>query len=332
MGLFAAAKLAKAGFSPIVHEAHSQIGVPEHCTGLVSNNIDQLAEPEVVLHYINGARFFFKKNETLLEKKKVAKVIDRVEFEKQLFDDARSSGAKVKLTSKVSYRDFSGQIIASDGAFGSTRTDFNQKLKFLPAIQFDLKEKPNYNFVELHFVDWNPDYFIWVVPRGNYVRVGTASKNLLPLKAFIRKRFGRFNPAKKYAGLVVTSGPVKQTYFKEPNREVFLVGDSAGQVKPTTGGGLVTGLTCVDILSKQISNGTPQNYDRAWREKLGREFQMQKLAAWMMNRNPNGFINLLRKARVKLETKGDMDFQIRGLMRFLPYLPSFLLGAVFSRR
>ncbi|MBR9680778.1 MAG: NAD(P)/FAD-dependent oxidoreductase [Candidatus Altiarchaeota archaeon] len=324
--------MAKAGLNPVVHETHEKIGYPEHCTGLVSNNIDALVEPEVVLHYINGAKFFCGKKEAVITKKKVAKVIDRAAFDLQLYDLAVSNGAKVKLNSKVNHKDFSKNIIAADGAFGQTRSDFNQKLGFLPAMQYDLNEKPQSDMVELWFEPWNPDFFIWVVPRGNRVRVGTASKNLLPLKSFIQKRFGRIRTHKKYAGLVVTSGPVKKTQFKSDKSQVFLVGDSAGQVKPTTGGGLVTGLTCANILSNVIIDQQPETYEASWRQTLGKELKLQKLARWMMIRNPSGFIDFITKNRAGLESYGDMDYQTRQLKKFLPSLPKLILGALFGSK
>ncbi|MBR9689527.1 MAG: NAD(P)/FAD-dependent oxidoreductase [Candidatus Altiarchaeota archaeon] len=324
VGLWAAKKLADAGYKVTVHEAHSKIGEPEHCTGLLSNGIDKILEPEVVIQYIGGARFFAGDKQAIIERKKVAKVIDRVEFDKQVYGEAVSSGAEVKLNSHVNWKNFKGNVIAADGAFGSTRTDFNQKTCFLPAMQFDIRERPTENFVELWFEPWNPDYFIWVVPRGDRIRVGTAAKDLRPLKNFVIKRFGRFRLRSRYAGLVLTSGPVKKTVFELKGRRIFLVGDSAGQVKPTTGGGVIMGMTCAEKLSEAFESENPKSYEKLWRAEIGNELKLQKLARWAMTRNSAGFIDFLRKAKYTLEDSGDMDFQMRSLSKLMA--PAFSLG------
>ncbi len=322
VGLWVAKKAADAGLKVRVHEARPLIGEPDHCTGLLSNNIDRIVEPEVVLHYINGARFFAGKEEMLIERKKVAKVIDRVEFNKQLCEEAMASGARVHTGRRVLWRDFQGDVVAADGVMGSTRTDFGQKLRFLPAMQYDLNERPEEDFVELWFEPWNPDFFIWVVPRGNHVRVGTASRDLRPLQAFIGRRFGRFRPVAKHVGLVVTSGPVKKTCFEAGDRRVFLVGDAAGQVKPTTGGGVYTGMLCAEKLVEALVGGNPQGYERRWRSALGREFLLQRLARRLMLRNPPAFVRFLRRSRLHLERQGDMDYQSRAVLRL--FFPAFM--------
>jgi digeranylgeranylglycerophospholipid reductase len=315
VGLWAAKKAADAGIKAVVHEYHTAIGEPEHCTGLLSRNIDRILQPEVVLHYVNGARFFAKKQEVLIERKKVARVIDRAEFDKQVYEEAMSSGARVRLGERVHWKDFRGDVAAADGVTGITRTDFGQRLGFLPAMQFDLKETPEDDFVELWFEPWNPDFFVWVVPRGNQVRVGTAARDLRPLQSFIGKRFGRFRPAAKHVGLVVTSGPVKRTAFREGSRQVFLVGDAAGQVKPTTGGGIYTGMSCAESLVKALAEG--KNYEKLWRSKLGRELALQKMARGMMLRNPPAFLRFLRRSKFRLESQGDMDHQSRVILRLV---------------
>lgn len=321
MGLWTAKKAADLGIEATVHEAHPRIGEPEHCAGLLSQNIDRLLEPEVVLHYVNGARFFAGKEEVIVERRKVAKVIDRVEFDRQVYEEAMSSGARVRLGKRVAWKDFRGDVVAADGVTGGTRSDFGQRLGFLPAMQFDLKEVPEDDFVELWFEPWNRDFFVWVIPRGNHVRVGTASRDLRPLQSFIGRRFGRFRPLAKRVGLVVTSGPVKKTYFELPDCRVFLVGDAAGQVKPTTGGGIYTGMSCAEKLVEAVVEG--RNYEKKWRSTLGRELAFQKAIRRMMLHNPPAFVRFLRRSRIHLESQGDMDHQSRVAMRLL--FPGLLL-------
>ena len=331
VGLWTAKKSADLGIDATVHEEHLRIGKPEHCTGLLSNNIDRVLAPDVVLNYINGAKFFAGE-ETILERRKVAKVIERTEFDKQIYDEAVSSGVKVNRGSKVRWQQFKGNIVAADGAISRTRNDMGQNLGFLPALQFDVCETPKENFVELWFEPWNPDYFVWVVPRGNCMRVGTAARNLRPLKDFVLKRFGRFRPKATYSGLVVTSGPVKKTYFDMGERKVFLVGDSAGHVKPISGGGLVVGMSSAEKLARALFEEKPEAYERLWRNDFGRELRMQGFVRRLMMNNPEGFVKFLKRSKIKLETSGDMDRPAKMIPHLLLPAISWVFGSLKRRK
>ena len=332
VGLWAAKKAGDKGIDAVVYEKNKQIGVPEHCTGLHSQNLDKILKPEVILNQVNGARFYSGKHTAILEKKKVARVIDRTAFDCQVYEEAVSSGVKVILGKKVNYERFKGEVVIAEGACSESVAKLGQKIEVLPAMQYDLKERPEDDFVELWFEKWNPNFFIWVVPRGNGVRVGTASKNLLPLKNFILKRFGRFRLKAKHAGLVVTSGPVKKTYFHQSERNIFLVGDSAGQVKPTTGGGVYTGMMCAEKISEAILNGRLSDYEKLWKKELSRELKLQRMAYLLMNRNPHGFVKFLKKNKTKFETQGDMDMQFKSMSRMAFSAIPFVFGSLFSRR
>ena len=62
-----------------------------------------------------------------------------------------------------------------------------------------------------------------------------------------------------------------------------MVGDAAGQVKPTTGGGIYYGLLCADIAANNLHRALDAddlsarnlaNYEREWKKKLGRELKI----------------------------------------------------------
>ena len=61
------------------------------------------------------------------------------------------------------------------------------------------------------------------------------------------------------------------------------MGDAAGQVKPTTGGGIYYGLLCADIAANILHRALASNalsaksladYEREWGKKLGRELRI----------------------------------------------------------
>ncbi|GAF84789.1 unnamed protein product, partial [marine sediment metagenome] len=65
------------------------------------------------------------------------------------------------------------------------------------------------------------------------------------------------------------------------------VGNAAGQVKPTTGGGIYFGLLCAEIAVNTLHRGLANDdlsarrlagYERGWRRKLGRELEIDYYA------------------------------------------------------
>jgi flavin-dependent dehydrogenase len=74
---------------------------------------------------------------------------------------------------------------------------------------------------------------------------------------------------------------------------MVLVGDAAGQVKPTTGGGIYYGLLCAEVAADVLHQAISVNdfsaqvlseYDRRWRRLLSRELQIGRWARWLFER------------------------------------------------
>ena len=72
--------------------------------------------------------------------------------------------------------------------------------------------------------------------------------------------------------------PLPRTYADR----LLVVGDAAGQVKPTSGGGIYYGLLCADIAVATLRRALAEDnltaaglaaYQRGWRKRLGRELR-----------------------------------------------------------
>ena len=77
--------------------------------------------------------------------------------------------------------------------------------------------------------------------------------------------------------------PLPKTY----GERLVVVGDAAGQVKPTTGGGIYFGLLSAKIAANTLHQGLTNDalsvsdlvdYERKWRRKLGRELEIDYYA------------------------------------------------------
>ena len=73
--------------------------------------------------------------------------------------------------------------------------------------------------------------------------------------------------------------PLPKTY----SERLVVIGDAAGQVKPTTGGGIYYGLLSADIAANTLHRALENNdlsakslasYERQWRKKLGWELRI----------------------------------------------------------
>jgi len=80
-----------------------------------------------------------------------------------------------------------------------------------------------------------------------------------------------------YGGILLK--PLPKTH----SERLVVVGDAAGQVKPTTGGGIYYGLLCADIAANTLHRALETNalsarglasYEREWRKKLGWELRI----------------------------------------------------------
>ncbi len=148
-------------------------------------------------------------------------------------------------------------VIGADGPDSIVRRfigkkDKNAKGRFFMGNQARLKLNHS-NQVEVYpFIG----HFAWIVPEGrSTVRAGVmGNKNTSKLlDDFLQIRIGknyRKDIISRQAGMI----PVYDHKQRLAYDGCFLVGDAAGQVKATTGGGLVPGLKAAEILADCIIN------------------------------------------------------------------------------
>jgi flavin-dependent dehydrogenase len=204
----------------------------------------------------------------------------------------------------------------------------------LPALQFELTEvdvDPDY--AEIYFgKTLAPGFFVWVIPLSDdTVRVGLACRDvslLKRLKTFINTRFHRFVQMSIHSGHVITGGPIPRTY----DDNFIVVGDAAGQVKMTTGGGVILGGICAmtagEILGQATHRGTYSRnflgrYEKLWKSRLGREFRLMRFARKTANQLSDRVLDKLfhviikKNLHAELSINGDMDYQADSISSFI---------------
>ncbi len=102
-GSLAAKSLAKSGYDIAVFEEHPEAGIPQHCTGLIS---EQTAEMSGIrpdrLNTLYGAEFIFPGGQsiTIRSDKPKAVIVDRADMDRRMAEAAMDAGAEYKFSEK----------------------------------------------------------------------------------------------------------------------------------------------------------------------------------------------------------------------------------------
>ena len=363
-GLIAAREVAEKGFDVKVVEEDPEVGVPNHCAGLLSlSGMKEIGVPTdetFVENYVKGAVFYSPSglSFTVEKSRYVACVVDRELFDKYLAQKACEAGVDILVKTKAkgvlfpSDREVAVKTTADtiNSAFVIDAEGVNSRIlkslslkpieeKYvLKGLQFDLEGvEVDEEFVEVHLNrKLAPGLFCWVIPTGeDRARVGLAGRNIdarRNLEFFVKRRFKAYTIERVRGGLVVTSGPIPVAH----TRNLAVIGDAAGQVKPTTGGGVILGGICASICGRVLAEALEREelgskpllrYERLWREKLTSEFRVMKAVRRLANKLPDKLVDYFFKLIIDqgldrtLSEKGDMDFQREALSTLLKAMP-----------
>jgi digeranylgeranylglycerophospholipid reductase len=197
--------------------------------------------------------------------------------------------------------------------------------------------------------DYAPGFYAWFIPKKDgKAKIGLATKTGNPKELLQRLMLKHPTASKKLrmARVLRTAfhpislcGPVSKTYS-----DGFLaVGDAASQVKPTTGGGVILGMTCAKIAAQVAYEALQRNdfsaeflssYQIRCKEILGFDMnvmlRMRKMLDMMPDKKLDDAISFLSRigADRALQNVGDLDFQGQALIRALRH-PQTLTALVY---
>ena len=308
-GLYAAGELARAGAHVVVVEEHPTIGEPVHCTGvLAASAFDEFRIPtHSVLNELRTVQFYAPAGFAIGYSTPTteAVVIDRARFDADLAARATSAGATLhrgaRATALTVDEDAVSLAVGDEILRGRTcvlacgahyafqrRVGLGMPRLMLNSAQAELPAS-RLRDVEVHFGSAiAPAGFAWAVPVQRdrpYVRVGVmcegdAARMFQRMLEAIAPRWGVDATAPQPRQKVLPLAPLKQTYTDR----VVVLGDAAGLVKPTTGGGIYYSLVSAAIASTtliralardDVSAATLSEYQVQWRRRLGGELRWQ---------------------------------------------------------
>jgi len=369
-GACAARAACQGGAHVMLLEEHTQVGRPIQCTGLLSVHGIEATQTrrEHRLRAISGVSVIAPDGARLeLGGSRVqAYVINRDRLDQQLIEDATAQGVEVRTGMKavawepgrLQALDPTTQerlqlqaplVIGADGPHSRMArwAKLPRPRKFIYGLQVLVPHRPlREDAVDVRLGrEVAPNFFAWAVPAGSgTARVGLGTDSAKGaqdrLNALLSSAYS--TEILSIQGGTIPIGLPKRTVADG----LMLVGDAAGQAKPTSGGGIYTGSVCGriagEVAAEQIKKGDVsskalQVYERRWRAAFEREltfgWHAHRLLCSLSDEQLNRIICWLAQPEVQLilEEHGDIDYPSacmkeivrhrhlwRGLLKLIP--------------
>lgn len=329
------ANLASKGFKVLMIDLKSEIGVPNHCSGLVDERVVKLVGYDLVIDKPEQAEIITPLSSFFLYSKKMF-VIDRIRLDKQLSEIAQSYGADISLRRRFfnySLKDHEIHVLTSgNGGFMELKTRFLigsdgplsqvrnlsriKSPKLLPSVQFDVASRSEEVKLYLDRTK-TPEFFSWEIPHNGETEIGASGIGSLDTVASLASDRKIIN---KRGGII----PLGPTDLGTGN--VFLTGDSAGLSKATTGGGLYAALKSSDSLSEAIltEGNILKNYRRIWYSNFGKEIKRDFMLRRLIDRFEKYYQLWIPFSTANIEginSVGDIDYPSKLLLYILAASP-----------
>jgi flavin-dependent dehydrogenase len=309
-GLYTATLLAKQAVDVEVYDRMNALGGPSR-TLIVTGKINEVLDfvpGEMVLNRVKHLELFSKSRSARLELSCPDLIVERrrfVEFFARLAEEAGAKiilghqfegfaqfGRKVVVTLRNLETNEAKQtttdvLVGADGvqsAVSHAASRNGHPVAALVQARVALPESGEGDTYRVWFDTNQTKYFYWLIPEsGQAAAVGLIAEDISQAKA----RLVEFLREKQLEAIEFQSSIVPMHRFGNangvmaPNRNVFVVGDAAAQVKVTTVGGVVPGLYGARALAQAILNG--RNY-RKELNGLKMELNLHLLVRHALNR------------------------------------------------
>lgn len=310
VGLYTAARLAGIGLKILLLDQKKSIGERIVCTGIIGEEaFEKFDLPnDTVLGRIQQVRFHspFGAYFDYRPPKVLARIVDRPRFNQHFADLAAQQGAEIRTSSRVDEIEIHTEGVRLKAFEADVETSYEAKVLVLATgVNYKLFQKIDVeapkNFLggaQIHIPYQNGDCtsiyvgrevalgsFAWIVPLDTGVaRVGLLSeKNPLHyLKKFLDQIMPGWRDDVGEKGIdlrPVVQAPLEKTY----SDRLLVVGEAAGQIKTTTGGGIYYGLLGAEVAIETLQEAFRENrfnanffsrYDQKWKGTVGEELRM----------------------------------------------------------
>lgn len=367
-GAEAARAAARGGLRTLLVEEHPTVGVPSHCTGKLSHHaFSEFEIPQALAINAVSAAVFHSPGGVSVRVRRAtvdSYVVDRVVFDRWLAARAASAGAEVMTGVRVAaVRRGPGSMLVSgvrggrpfeascrlliDAEGAAPRLPGSLGLRFPRRYAMGLQ----YQMRGVGGIDPDtpevflgggvaPGFFAWLMPVGaGRARVGLCVnpqvarhppvwylERLIATHPALRHRLEGAGVDEKVAGRIALLPPGRPAHADG----FLIVGDAAGQVKATSGGGIyyamLAGRIAGEVAPRYVGGDRQAGaaYERRWRARFGREVAFTAFGRRAINRltdaNLDAVLRVIAESpqiRRGVERAGDTQFQSR---LFLPLL------------
>jgi digeranylgeranylglycerophospholipid reductase len=315
-GSYIAYDLASSGYSVAVFEEKSASGLNTCCSGIISTECLQSLDSarDMILTEVKSAEFHSPSGRCLrFQTEDVqAYVVDRVRLDKALVSRAQSKGVQYFFSSPVvdifPDRDsvkvearcprmteiFRARAAVLANGFRPSlprQLGLGRIRLFLIGAQAEI-EGTDIDEFEVHFgQSVAPGGFAWLVPISSgraYVGLLAKCQAKPYLQKFLNSLLGQGRVATQRTEIRQRAIPVG-TLPRSYGDRLLVIGDAAGQVKPTTGGGIYFGHLGARMAAKvlrealatdNLATGQLSCYQKDWKAKMGKELSRGYWARW----------------------------------------------------
>ncbi|MFH0737949.1 MAG: hypothetical protein V1827_04625 [Candidatus Micrarchaeota archaeon] len=344
-GCISAISALRAGHDVTVSEEHMVSGIPENCSGLFScEGLDMLSKyadcRRFAIAPMRGAIIHLPGQVLRVRRDEpVGHVCDRSSIDQELAKTAEDEGARFFYGERVNGAYRAENVIGADGPASSValRFGFPKIKRFASTLQARIPYKAEEpDMVELFLSKkMFPGFFGWVIPHGPEnaefgVGVEMPNRALDAWKALLRIKKADPDHARP-RGAVIPLRVRGKTGMRKEGLNVVLAGDAAGQVKSTTGGGVIFGANCAALAGKHATE--PLRYEAEWRMRFGPDLAAHTLIHRFLRGSSDPALASLGRTFKKLNLDvylsdhGHMDRPIRMLR---PQLISHIFRNAFG--
>lgn len=304
VGLHLARRLAERGMDVKLYESKRDISEgADRASGILSiSGLKKtgLDYADSIVNTLHGAYLVAgKENLKIKSRAPMAYVLDRKKLAKSCERAARKAGAKVILGKRVGKAELlelgaekTNTVIGADGAVSMVASAFGfpsvKDYVLTYKAEFRCSDIEDTGMVGLYFSkSFAKGLFGWHVPYSrNMAELGLGVDHRAKITS--SSAFRLFMQSDASRSLITARGEALSEHAsiiplsarrQTAKGNIALVGDAAGQVKATTGGGIIYGCLCADILAKTISEGRPlAEYERRWRSSYGKDLGFHRIA------------------------------------------------------
>jgi digeranylgeranylglycerophospholipid reductase len=367
-GSCCARELALRGFHTLLLEEHETVAAKVLCTGIIGiNAFEEFPLPwESVVGTLGRMKAISRYGTELpyTPPQPIAYIVDKGAFNSALATQATDAGALLYTSTRacdlaidddgVHLRALVGgkqplrvhaqlAVLACGVHYHLTKAlGLGIPCEFLQGAQVEVPQTLT-EWTEVHLnKTFSREAFAWLVPlQSGYTRVGLmCARNA---RGALQRFLDTIAPQwREWGDIQIATKPIAQMPLRQSYAErVLVIGEAAGQVKATTGGGIYYGLLAARLAAETISQAfatgcfaapTLQGYERAWRSLLADELALglsfRKLYSWIGDRRMDGILHYIARNGLKdlIRHKANFDWHRELIVELRKRLPLGGLG------